>query len=110
MPRKKKTDEVEFLPDIYSVINSDVDLFIEDEEDFIEELSIKYDLPFETVNIIVNLFFEEMRNVILSGKQLLIKFWGTMYISSPMTSGNKKMIFPKFRNSQNLVKRLNETK
>lgn len=96
-----------FLPDIFKLINESCPVSLENEEEFIEKIAIKHDLPIETAKIIINLFFEEMRNFILDNKKVIIPKWGTMYISSPVTDGNIKRVFPKFKLSEQIKKEFN---
>jgi len=101
-------DPKNLLPDIYKLVNDTVPVYLEDEEEFILNIANKYRLPYETAQIVIDLFFEEMRNIILDNKKLSIPSWGTMHISSPISDGNVKMVFPKFILDKKLKKKLNE--
>jgi len=107
MPHNK--DEIEFLPDIYKLINSQApSASLVYEEEFIQSIANKYNLPLETAEIIINSFFEELRSAILDNKMFIAKNWGSMHISSPISDGNKQRVFPKFKPYPNLRKLLNE--
>jgi len=101
-------DPKNLLPDIYKIVNETIPVFLENEEEFVLEIANKYRLPYETAQVIIDLFFEEMRNAILDNKKVSIPSWGTMHISSPISDGNIKMVFPKFKLAKQLKKRLNE--
>lgn len=100
-------DEIQFLPDIYKLINADQDVSLEDQEEFVQSIADKYNLPLETAQIIINCVFEEMRNAVLDAKVFYAKELGSIRMSSPLLTRNKREIFPAFRPSKHFKNILN---
>lgn len=91
----------------------DIDEYLEQIDDNIpvdskglEELILKIraqtGLEIDSVKIIVQQFFQEIRNQTLKGNSVVIKSFGKLYISSPK-NGNKKKVFVKFTPFSNLL-------
>jgi nucleoid DNA-binding protein len=59
-------------------------------------------------NIVLRLFFEEIRRAVLRGEVVRLRGFGSFYVSGPKTSGNRERVFVKFRPSPILKRRLNE--
>jgi len=57
---------------------------------------------------IIDLFFQEIRSSMLRGEFVDIRGLGTFLISSPLTTGNSKKIFAKFKPKHSLVKRISK--
>lgn len=78
--------------------------------DYLKEIILsKTNLNEEKCDKIIALFFQEIRNYIIRGKQVNLKGLGSFKLSSPK-SGTKKKIFVKFKPSKILIQRMNETK
>jgi len=55
---------------------------------------------------ILSLFFQEIRTAMLRGEAVDIRGFGTFFISSPLTTGNARKVFPKFKAKKTLTKRM----
>lgn len=62
-------------------------------------------LEMDAIKIIVQSFFQEIRNQLLKGNTIFIKSFGKMMISSPK-NGTKKSVFIKFKPSNNFLSKL----
>jgi nucleoid DNA-binding protein len=99
----------DLLPDIYSYIQSVISpVTKEGLEDIILKVTAHTNLTKEEAQIIVPLFFEEIRNSMLANEMVIIRRLGMFYISNPIDNNNKVRVFPKFKASKALVKKLNE--
>jgi nucleoid DNA-binding protein len=56
---------------------------------------------------VLALFFEEIRGCMLRGEIVDIMGFGEFFISSPLVTGNKSKIFPKFKAKKALLNKLN---
>jgi len=73
-------------------------------------LSSKLGFTDEEAERVLSLFFQEIRNLMLRGKTISINNFGSFFVSSPKTTGNKKKTFPKFKPSKNLLNRIKNAK
>lgn len=81
------------------------------ELDHICEALIAYcGLTKEQSQRIVSLFFQEIRTAMLKGEAVDIRGFGTFFISSPVTTGNSRKVFPKFKAKKSLIKRIHNGK
>jgi len=76
-------------------------------DELVYKVHASTDLSKEASAIVVKLFFQEIRNIMLRGECVVLRDVGKFYISSPKCSGNKKQIFPKFKPYQKLITRIN---
>lgn len=60
-----------------------------------------------SADVIIRLYFHEIRNSLLKGEKVYLKNFGTFYVSSPKISNNKRNVFIKFSISKPLKRRLN---
>lgn len=72
-----------------------------------EAICSKTDLDYDQANKILGLYFQEIRNTILSGKRFYLKNIGYIYLKSPATTNNKKRIFVKLDQSTVIKKKIN---
>jgi hypothetical protein len=56
---------------------------------------------------ILTIFFQVIRSLMLRGKIVDIRGFGSFFISSPSVNKNSFKIFPKFRSKRSLIRRLN---
>lgn len=61
----------------------------------------------EVAALIVRLFFIEIRNGIVRGDLIELKGLGRFFLSSPVTSGTSRKIFPKFKPTKIVRDKLN---
>lgn len=76
-------------------------------EELIKVVASKANLDFSTTQQIIKYFFEEVRNIMLRGDIVLIRSFGSFFISSPKIRNKGKKIFPKFEMSFEMRKLLN---
>lgn len=62
----------------------------------------------ENSNLVLRLFFEEIRRALLHGEIVRLRGFGSFFVSSPKLSGNRERIFFRFRPSPILRRKLNE--
>lgn len=102
-------DEFEGLPGIdeYLADRGDGHPIEAKELDHICDALIAYcGLTKEQAQRILSLFFQEIRTAMLKGEVVDIRSFGTFFISSPLTTGNSKKVFPKFKAKKSLIKRM----
>lgn len=76
-------------------------------EELIERVSTNCFISKENAEIIVLAFFNEVRNQIIKGNEILFRGFGKLSLSSPKTSNTKKRVFVKFKPAIVFIKRLN---
>ncbi len=77
-------------------------------EELIFKVQIKTGLSLAESESIIQVFFQELRNLMLQGEIVNLKELGKFFISSPVL-GNKQRIFPKFKLLKHLIKKINDT-
>ncbi len=79
-------------------------------DDLLEEILVKTKLNPIEAKIVLQRFFQEIRNSMLRDRLVIIRGLGTFNVQSPKTTGTKKKIFASFKPSPSLKKRLNGKK
>lgn len=74
----------------------------------LEKLRAKTGLTKDQCRMILTKFFETIRVEILNGNRIILKEFGSFFMSSPVTTKNSLKVFPKFKPSKKLLQRLNE--
>lgn len=95
------TEFLESLDDNFPVTTENLD-------ELIALIQSSTGLNKESSEIILRLFFQEIRTQVLKGNSVTIKGFGKFYITSPKTNNNKKKIYPTFKPSKELITNLNE--
>ena len=96
------------IDDYFESIDFNRSVSLEGLDELLLRLHANTNISIELCNIIVRLFFQETRNIMLRGEILSINKFGSFYISSPKVSGNKSRIFAKFEPYKILLGKLNE--
>lgn len=105
------SSESKYLPDIEDYLESiDDNLPVSAAGlDYItSKIVLKTGISEEIAEILVKLFFQEIRNKLLKNDIIILKGLGRLLVSSPATTNNKKKIFVKFEPTQSLVDKLNK--
>lgn len=100
-----------FIPGIDNYLESiddNISVTTKDLDELILKIRSTTDVTNETAKIIVKLFFQEIRNLVLRKNIVVIRNFGKFLISSPLLTNNKRKIFPIFKPSKKLIKLLNE--
>ena len=103
-------NETELPPDIEEYlehIDDNVPVEIRGNEELVAKVIANTGLNTESARIIVQSFFQEIRNQVLKGNPVIIKSLGKLSISSPQ-SGTKKKVFISFKPFKNLIRKINE--
>lgn len=101
--------ETELPPDIEEYlehIDDNVPVEIRGNEELVAKVVANTGLDPESAKIIVQSFFQEIRNQTLKGNIVIMKSIGKLSISSPR-SGTKKKVFISFKPFKNLIRKLN---
>jgi len=99
------------LPDIdqyLESIDNNLPISVSNLIEIIESISANTGLKKETSEIILRLFFQEIRNCLLNKQVVSIRKLGSFLISSPVITKNSKKIFPKFKAKKSLIRNINE--
>lgn len=88
-------------------IDDNVPVEIRENEELVAKVIANTGLTPESAKIIVQSFFQEIRNQILKGNTVIVKSFGKLSISSPQ-SGTKKKVFISFKPFKNLIRKLND--
>jgi nucleoid DNA-binding protein len=75
-------------------------------EEISTAISTKTGLSFEQSEIILRLFFQEIRHAIIRGDVINLRMLGKFLVSSPATTGNSRKVFVKFMPSNELLSRI----
>lgn len=106
----EKASENRFLPDIYEYledIENKWSISNEGLDEIIDKIVINSNLSRPESEMIVRLFFQEIRKQLLKGNEIVFRKLGRMYISCPKNSKNKTRVFPKFEPSDFIIEELN---
>lgn len=76
-------------------------------EDLIKRVESFTGLSSEAATIVVRTYFQEIRNAVLKGEEVLLTGIGKLYINSPSVSKNKKAVTLKFVMNKGLKNKLN---
>jgi nucleoid DNA-binding protein len=74
-------------------------------EELILKIKAQTGLEVDSIKIIVQQLFQEIRNQTLKGNSVIMQSFGKLSISSPET-GNKKKVFVKFTPFSNLLRKI----
>lgn len=99
------------LPDIYDYLESvDLDSAVanKDVDDIVNDLVTRTHLTKDVAKIIVETFFQEIRNNMLRGNIIKFHHFGNLYVASPKNKKSKKRIFAKFAPSKSLLNKMNK--
>jgi len=105
-------DESELPPDIEEYlerIDDNVPVEIRGNEELVAKVVANTGLNYESAKIIVQSYFQEIRNQVLKGNTVIVKSFGKFSISSPKT-GTKKKVFISFKPFKNLIRKFNDKK
>jgi nucleoid DNA-binding protein len=111
MDIKEKSSEFKGLPDIdeWLTFHGDkVPVEIPELDQVVQAVTARTKLTEDQANQLVRLFFQEIRGILLSGGCVEIQDLGQFVISSPKTTGNRKKVFPKFKPSRSLFRKMNQ--
>ena len=111
MSKQEKTNQDELLPDINSYLESldnKQPVSVQELDHLIDIVVAKTSLNEDAAKVVVRLFFQEIRNALLRNECVTLRGLGNFQVSSPNSSGNKIRVFPKFKPSPLLVRRLND--
>lgn len=75
-------------------------------EEFVVQVQLKTGLDKQTSKVIVQAFFQEVRNSMLRGDTVTLRGLGKFFISSPRSAKNKERVFPVFKPYNQLIKKL----
>ena len=107
-----KKKPVEFLPDIFEYLeqeNNSKTIRIKNLDEIVYKMHASTALSKEACEIILQLFFQEIRNGMLRGDLIILRDFGKLQLMSPKTSNSKKRIFPKFIIDRKLKRKLNDS-
>lgn len=107
MKENNKFEGLDNIEDYLESRGNNVPVEVPELGTIIDIVSSKTNLNKEEAEQIVKLYFQEIRNIMLSGKIAYIPNFGTFFISSPKTTKNKTRVFAKFNPSKVIVERLN---
>jgi nucleoid DNA-binding protein len=110
MDNKEKHIDFKGLPDIeeYLTFHGDkVPVEIPELDQVVSAVTARTKLTEDQASQVVRLFFQEIRGILLRGGCVELQDLGQFVISSPKTTGNSKKIFPKFKASRSLSRRMN---
>ena len=106
------TSELEnFLPGIEEYLetaNNKKSVSSKGLEEIICQIQIKTGLDYKTSASVLEMFFQEIRNSMLRGEIVTIRSLGKFFVSSPLSSNNKRRVFPVFKPYKKLIKKLND--
>ena len=77
-------------------------------EEFVTQVQLKTGLDKATSKIVVQAFFQEIRNSMLRGDVVTLRRLGKFFVSSPRNSKNKERVFPVFKPYNQLIRKLND--
>lgn len=92
-------------------INDNIPVTTKQLDELVYKIRSHTGLDVDSIRIIVQSYFQEIRNQCLKGKIIKIDSFGTFYVSSPKITKNKKRIGIIFKSSRILKERIRcETK
>ena len=100
----------EFYDDIEKYLESidnNTHINIKGFENLVYKICAHTGVSHDAASIILSSFFQEIRNAMLRGDIVSMNEFGKFYISSPLNSGNKKKMFPKFKPHKELLDLIN---
>ena len=103
-----ENEKEQLPPDIneyLEITDDNMPVDIRGNEELIYKVVASTGLDFESAKIIVQSFFQEIRNQTLKGHEVMIKSFGKLSISGPK-NGTKKKVFVKFKPFKNLLRKL----
>lgn len=104
-------DEDDFLPDIDDYIDNthnSKSVNSSNLEELILTVQARTGLDKDVCALIVELFFQEIRNVMLGGNMVKLRGFGRFFISSPKTTNNNKRVEVKFKPSKSFLGKIND--
>ena len=102
-----------YLPDIddfFERIDHGAPVSIGNFDDIVETICEKTTLNKFQAELVLRLYFQEIRNAIVRGEKVTIRLFGNLFVTSPKTSGSKRQVFVKFGPSKSLIRKLNGKK
>lgn len=107
---EEKDNENRMLPDIFEYlenIKNKQSVSVKGLDEIIDKVAINTAMSRESAEVVVELFFKEIRKELLKGNEITFRTLGNLFISCPKNSNNKTRVFPKFEPSDILVEDLN---
>lgn len=104
-------EDDDFLPGIEEYLEQSYELksvTSQNLEEMILTICSKTGIKQEIIKVIVEYFFNELRNKMLAGYLIKLADFGKFFISSPKTTNAKRKVEIKFKPSKSLLKRIND--
>ncbi len=95
------------IDDYLESVDDNIEIDIKENKELIAKVVANTGISYEFARIIVKAFFQEIRNQMLQGSNIIIKSFGKFLICSPL-NGSKKNIFVQFKPFKNYIRKLNE--
>lgn len=100
-----------FYPDIYEyleTVHNQKSVSAKDLDEMVLKIRAQTGLSRDICSEIVKYFFQEMRNTMLRGDQVVLRGLGKLYIASPR-AGSRRKIFTKFEPYNKLLRKVDGT-
>lgn len=102
----ENTDLPLTIEDHLENINDNIPVTTKQLDELVYKIRSYTGLDAEIIRIIVQNYFQEIRNQCLNGKEVKIDSFGKFYISSPKTTGNKNTVKIVFETSVVIKKKI----